>query len=362
MDEPVLKIAVGRDRGGWHERFIHAIEEKMKELPGLRFSLVNLDRDDWIEQVTDSSVILWKPPYMGHEFAGYMKEKIHFLERYMGKLVVPNFSTVWHFESKAAQSYLFRHLGVAAPGTIVSFDFDEAMELSGRETFPVVIKSPAGAGSVNVRASGNRRDLQRYLRKTFSPALWDRSMHEGGRLRRGLKAIRHAWFRDFLARKLRNSGLFGVAYWQEFIHDNPADLRVTVIGDGFALGFWRRNRPGDFRASGSGRLDFETPIPEEAIRLCVDLNRRLDFDSMAYDILFRDGGMLISEMSYGYSDEAIHNVSGYSILEPDGSLRFVEGNTWPQKLWVDWALERARRGVGVSRSPGRGGSDPDQRG
>jgi hypothetical protein len=360
MDEPILEIAVGRDRGGWHEKFIDAVEEKRKDLPGLRCSLVNLDRSDWIEQVRDASVILWKPPYMGHEFAGYLKEKIYFLETFEGKLVVPNFASIWHFESKAAQSYLFRHAGVATPGTIVSFDFDEAMELSGKETFPVVLKSPAGAGSVNVSALDGERDLQRFLRKTFSLALWDRTVSDGGKLKRFLKGIRHEWFRDFLARKLRHSGLFGVAYWQEFIHGNPADLRITVIGDRFATGFWRKNRPGDFRASGSGRLDFETPLPEEAIRRCIDISRRLDFDSMAYDILFRDGTMLVSEMSYGYSDDAVHRVSGYSVLDDDGTLRFVEGNTWPQKLWVDWALERAGRRGKVSRSPGAGSQGPDR--
>jgi len=343
LSEPVLKVAVGRDRGGWHEKFIDSLERRMRELPFLRYSLVNMDRSDWLSQIGDATLVLWKPAYMGHEFAGYVKEKVYLLERFLGKTVLPNFSTVWHFESKIAQSYLFDLLDVGTPETFVSFDFTEATEIAGRSAFPVVRKKAAGAGSANVRAMSSSKELRNDLERTFSLSLWDRSLDERSRLKRIAGGLRHRWFWDFAWRKLTRSQLFGVAYWQEFIPGNDSDLRITVIGDRFATGFWRRNRPGDFRASGSGNIDYETPLPEEALRCCLEISRRLDFDSMAYDILFRDGTPVISEMSYGYSDVAVHRVSGYSILEPDGTLSFVSGNTWPQERCVEWAMIRAER-------------------
>ena len=45
--------------------------------------------------------------------------------------------------------------------------------------------------------------------------------------------------------------------WQEFIPDNQRDFRVTIIGRRYAFVFWRNNRPGDFRASGSGLIDYD---------------------------------------------------------------------------------------------------------
>jgi glutathione synthase/RimK-type ligase-like ATP-grasp enzyme len=338
MDERILRIAVGLDMGGWHERFAEAIEARQEELPGLRYSLVNLDRSDWIEQIGDSAVVLWKPPYMGHEFAGYLKEKVYFLEHFLGKRVIPNYQTLWHFESKIAQSYLLRHAGVATPGTVATFDLDESMELAAAERYPIVLKKSAGAASTSVEAVNTHPELRRILRRAFGHSLWEGTAGEWSRRRRLLHGIRHEWFWNLVVRKLIGATLFGSAYWQEFIHDNSADLRITAIGDRFATGFWRNNRRGDFRASGSGLIDYERPVPDEAKLLCLDINRRLNFDSMAYDILFRDGRMLISEISYAYSAEAVHRVSGYSVLDPDGTLRFVEGHTWPQKLWVDWAL------------------------
>lgn len=347
MVEPVLKIAVGLDRGGWHDRFVEAIDRRRDGPVRLSSSLVNLDRSDWADQVADSALVIWKPPYMGHEFSGYMKEKIYFLERFMGRTVVPGFETVWHFESKAAQSYLFRHAGVDTPRTFASFDFDEALARAGEDALPVVLKSPAGAGSVNVRSVGSRRALLGFVRRTFSLTLWDRSAGGGrGRLARLFSGLGRDWFTDFIRRRRSGASPFGVAYWQEFVPGNSADLRITAIGDSFATGFWRNNRPGDFRASGSGLIDYGRPIPEEALLMCIDINRRLGFDSMAYDILFRDGLMLVSEMSYGYSDTAVHRVAGYWVLEPAGGLRYVEGNTWPQDLWVEWAVRKAsRRGL-----------------
>lgn len=344
LGEQVLKIAIGLDKGGWHTRFAEAVVRRAAEHPGLEYGLVNLDRNDWVGSVSDASLVIWKPPYMGHEFAGYVKEKIYFLERHLGKTVVPGFETIWHFESKAAQSYLLSLAGTPAPRTFVSFDYDESAGQACLEEYPLVLKSSAGAGSVNVRAVGSRDELMRFLSRTFSLTLWDRTAASGaGRFSRLVSGLGRDWFHDFLRRRRNGGQPFGMAYWQEFIPGNKADLRITAIGDRFATGFWRGNRPGDFRASGSGRLDYDTPVPPEAMLMCLDINRRFGFDSMAYDILFHEGRMLVSEMSYGYSDAAVHGVAGYWVLEAPGSLRFVPGHTWPQELWVDWALTKAAR-------------------
>ncbi|MDM7992357.1 MAG: hypothetical protein QUS11_03515 [Candidatus Fermentibacter sp.] len=362
LGEQVLKIAIGTDRGGWHRRFAEAVERRALDRPGLEYGFVNLDRSDWLARVAGATLVIWKPPYMGHEFAGYVKEKIHFLEHHAGLTVVPGFETVWHFESKAAQSYLLSLAGIPTPRTFVTFDYDEAAQQAGLEEFPVVLKGSAGAGSVNVRAVRSREELMGIVRRAFSLTLWDRTAAGGrGRLSRLASGIGRDWFADFLRRRRRGEQPFGVAYWQEFVPGNDADLRITAIGDSFATGFWRNNRPGDFRASGSGRIDYDRPVPEEAMLACLGINRRFGFDSMAYDILFRDGRMLVSEMSYGYSDSAVHGVAGYWRLESPGCLRFVEGHTWPQDLWVDWAISKADAASGAragTASPG--GRDPER--
>ena len=162
---------------------------------------------------------------------------------------------------------------------------------------------------------------------------------------RGLRWLRLAgkrWFWNFLWRYLTGKMPPGYLYWQEYLPNNNADLRITVIGNCFAYGFWRDNRPGDFRASGSGRLDFDRPVPEAALRYCIELNRRFNFDSMAYDILFKQGEFVIAEMSYGYLDSAPYRTSGYYEQRPDVQIDFVPGHVWPQTLWVAWAIRKAK--------------------
>jgi hypothetical protein len=115
-----------------------------------------------------------------------------------------------------------------------------------------------------------------------------------------------------------------------------------VIGDRYAFGFWRNNRPNDFRASGSGQIDFERAVPETLLRYCIGVNRELGFDSMAYDILFTKDKFVITEMSYAYLDSAPYNSRGYYELVDD-NLVLRERHTWPQELWVEWALYLGER-------------------
>ena len=134
-------------------------------------------------------------------------------------------------------------------------------------------------------------------------------------------------------------------YWQEFAAGHDADLRITVIGDCYAVGFWRHNRPRDFRASGSGRLDYDRPIPEELLRYCLQFSHDRGFDSMAYDILPSEGGFVVLEMSYNFDDVAIHDARGHYELLEDGRLQFSPVHVWPQELLVEWVLRSSGAGT-----------------
>ena len=257
-------------------------------------------------------------------------------------MIVPGFDTVWHFESKVAQSYVFAHAGVATPETVASLDYDDALSCLRQARFPIVVKQYHGASSANVKLIATESRAQKWLAKTFFQEMWDRhKAARDNRLSRVASAPWHGWFWPKVLQRVLNREAGAPAYWQEYVPDNDADLRITVIGDRDAVGFWRHNRPGDFRASGSGLLDYETPIPEAAVRYCIGLNRRFGFDSMAYDLLFRGDDFVIVEMSYGYLDSAVFQAPGHYVLGGDGRLLYEEGHMTPKELWVDWALRKA---------------------
>ena len=87
---------------------------------------MQLEGCDWINVVRPYDLVIWKPDHMGPLGSAHLKERIYFLEKYLGKLVVPNFNTAWHFESKVAQSYLLALAGAATPATTATFDYRDA--------------------------------------------------------------------------------------------------------------------------------------------------------------------------------------------------------------------------------------------
>ncbi len=339
MIEGRVKVAVAR--GDWHDEFAAALERRIHDGCAIDYDIVDIDAHDWMERIAPHDLIIWKGRFMGPELAGHFKDKVYFIEKVLNKVVVPDFATVWHFESKVAQSHIFAHAGVATPKTVASFNYDDALTSLRRARFPIVVKESHGASSANVKLISSESEAREWLARTFSEGMWERYMAGGGgRMSHLVSAPRHGWFWSKVKQKLLHLETSAVAYWQEFVPGNDRDLRITVIGDRDAFGFWRRNRPGDFRASGSGLLDYRTPIPEAAIRCCVDLSRRFGFDSMAYDLLFREGKPLIVEMSYGYLDSAVFEAPGHFVFDDQDSLVYREGNIMPQDVWVDWALRK----------------------
>ena len=79
-----------------------------------------------------------------------------------------------------------------------------------------------------------------------------------------------------------------MVYFQEFIPNNGFDIRVVVIGKR-AFAVKRFNRRGDFRASGSGKKEYDHKLFDvELISYSFDLAKKLSMQSMAYDFIYSD--------------------------------------------------------------------------
>jgi len=296
----------------WAYKFAYFLKKE-----GVACDIVDMDKSDWIDRLKPYDILIWKPQFMGPRSSQILKEKIYFIQQFMKKRVYPNYETIWHFDSKIAQSYIFKYQKIRSPQTFVSFDYNEAVHHARKLHYPVVLKESAGASSSGVSLVKSARELIRYINQRF---LWE----------------------NLMARKIsdRLFDRFGQLYTQTFLRGNPADLRISIIGDRYAFGFWRKNRDNDFRASGSGKIDYKTELPKEIISYCAKISRMNRFDSMAYDILFKGDKFYIVEMSYGYNDRAVYNSAGFYILDENCEVaRFVRGHYLPQQLWVRWLLD-----------------------
>src|SRR5699024_410740 len=119
---------------------------------------------------------------------------------------------------------------------------------------------------------------------------------------------------------------------QEFLPDNPFDMRVTITGNR-AFVFRRFNRPGDFRASGSGNFDWDpAQVGEDAVRLGYRVAHQLGSQTVTVDILRRNAEPVIVELGLAYASWCVRDCPGHWRLDgspESGSLQWVEGSMEP---------------------------------
>lgn len=246
----------------WHRRFGQQLEE-VHRIPVKRFDLLGPGALDALRDVGEHDALIGR---FGHHPRDLAQVKPIFgqLERLFHGRIFPATASYSLYDDKRAQADVFQANGWPMPYT-TWLENEQDLETFLKGTglgFPLVQKTSGGAGSTGVSLAASPTDL-RY------PCLV-----------------------------------------QEFCPGNTGDLRLNVIGDR-VMGFRRRNRPGDFRASGSGLLDYPSELPQDAIELAWKISTQAGFDSMAYDFVRRGDAWTILEISYAYVDAAVRDCAFY---------------------------------------------------
>lgn len=250
----------------------------------------------------------------------------------------PNRLTRWHYDDKIKQYYLLQARGFPVVASWVFWDKRSAIEWLESASFPLVFKLKGGAGSKNVVLLSDRKRAIRIAKRMFDPrGIESEYVPDAGSLSRVRNRFGLYKLRQWLAAERGKIHYQDVRpYWQrqrdyvylqKFLPSNEFDTRVTVIG-GRAFAFRRWNRPGDFRASGSGHIDYaQDAVDKRCIELAFAVSESFGFQSMAYDMLYdEDGQPRIGEISYTYLDKAVYDCPGYY----DKEMNWIPGNFWPQ--------------------------------
>lgn len=260
------------------------------------------------------------------------------IEKEMGIKCFPNRKTYWHYDDKIRQYYLIKRRGFPMIDSYIFWDKKKALAWVRKADFPVVFKLKGGAGGKNVILVKNKAQAIKFVNKMFGRGMYPRSVdrnkislsreffHLGGKILRKIRG--ENVFDDW--QKQKNYVLF-----QKYLPDNAYDTRVTVIADR-AFAFRRGNRSKDFRASGSGKLDYNIEnINKRCLEISFEVSRAFGFQSMAYDFLMdRQRDPYFSEISYTFLDTAVYKCPGYW----DIGLNWHEGHFWPQYFQLMDAL------------------------
>lgn len=318
---------------------------------GVNVRTVNVYAPDFFEQLAGCDGFMWRFGYRPRPRL-FAKRLMPAIEHGLRIPVFPSFETAWHFEDKVAQSYLLRAAGFPTPATWVFWDRKAALDFCRSATYPLVLKLSFGFQSANVRLLNGFEDASHWIARLFGTGVTGLPPGESrwrDALRRTRGALRHLRGASAYGNLDDSELQYGYFYVQEFIPENEYDVRVTVIGDR-AFAFRRFNRAGDFRASGSGRIDWDPrQIDEDAVRLAFRVARRLQTQSVAVDLLQHGTQKLLTEISYTYASWAVRECPGHWMLQGDADtspLSWVEGSMHPEDAIFDdfLALLRSRDG------------------
>lgn len=308
--------SVGKDyvnpKASWlrYERFC-----KNNDIP---YGFLDITRSDWMEKAEMYDLIVCSTP-SNPAYQEMIESKIYVLEKMMGKTCFPSYHEVWQYENKIRAYYLYDYYGLPNIPTYVTHNREEAFELIEKIGYPFIIKTTIGSGSTGVKKINSKHQAIKRINAIFSY--------------KGLKTqYPYQRQKDYI-------------YMQQFIDDATYDLRIMLVGN-MAFGYYRYPNKGDFRASGAGNIE-KKAIPEDALRLAIDIRNKLESRLMGVDLLYSNKlkRYLITETSlFNQIDTpvqlAIDGVPGYYDISDVNNIKFKEGKYWIQELTLrDIVLE-----------------------
>ena len=331
------KIGIYARPGSFSDRWIEYCQQK-----NIPYKTVDCHSSDIIEELADCSFLMWNWSQTYAEDMLIARGLIKAVES-MGIRVFPNSETCWHFDDKVTQKYLMEALGIPMVKSYVFLDRTKALAWAEKTEYPKIFKLRGGAGSSNVFLVNDINKAKKFINKAFTtgfPAVsrWNALSERWWRFRRDKTFVSFFNISRGVFRVLVRNPILkrlpvqkNYAYFQDFIPDNDSDIRVIVIGDR-AFGIKRMVRDGDFRASGSGKLQYEPEqISPKCIRMAFDLAKEVRSQSLALDFVFSDGDPLIVEISYAFPSDFCLPCPGYW----KSDMTWVEGSFHPQDFMVD---------------------------
>lgn len=322
-----------KGEGSFSDNWIDFLNKKE-----VKYKVLDLTQPDSVEQAKQCDGIMWRWAHNPQD--KQCAQKILFSIEHILKIpVFPDISTSWHYDEKTAQFYLLEEINAPVLDTWLFWERDAAIEWAQSATYPLIFKLSSGAGSSNVMKVSNFAEARTLIRKMFEHGFFPYTINE---FQKSLIPTNLPGFKALLSRFIHAFNYvlrgdypplnpsfwkpeFGYAYFQEFLPGNEFDTRITIIGDR-AFAFRRMNRPGDFRASGSGNIDYEQEkIDKRCIEIAFKISGKCKFQSMAYDFLVKNNNPVVCEISYTFSNQAVYDCPGHW----DSQMQWHDGHMRP---------------------------------
>lgn len=337
-----IKIGIHHRVGSFSDRWIEYCKKE-----NFQYIIVDCYSNDILEVLEKEKVthLMW---HMNHESSIELMVFPYVMNAadIMGIKTFPDFNTRWHFDDKVAQKYLFESQQVDAVKSYVFYDRQESISFIRKAKFPIVAKLKRGAGSTNVRLLKTEKEGVKYIEKLFGSGIMStakplENFSQKSKLAKKIKNPLELLYKvySFYKRNQKERRLSlperGYVYFQEFLPNNDYDTRIIVIRD-IAFGIRRFNNDNDFRASGSGKIDYNVKnIDINIVKKAFEISEKLKLQCAAYDFVY-DGerNIKVIEVCFGFSMLAYDKCEGYWMKD----MSFTEGQFNPQYFMARYFL------------------------
>ena len=209
----------------------------------------------------------------------------------VGALIIPKYTLYRAHHNKVFMEILRDLMPIEDAHRIRSLLFGTLEELNknlSNIVFPCVIKTASGASGSGVFCASSAKQLIKYAKKISRTQNWVSELWDFGR------AVKHkGYLRESLHRRK-----FIV---QSFIDGLSHDWKVLVYGDRY-YALRRNNRSNDFRASGSGLLEYREDTPYPVLDFASKIYNYLDTPNLSLDIAYDGTNVYLIEfqcVNYG---------------------------------------------------------------
>lgn len=314
-----MKIAIYHREGSFSDRWIAYCKKY-----NIEYLLINVLESHIIEQIKNERFthFMWHINHMNSVDLMIYPYIFNSLESF-GVKCFPNFYTRWHFDDKIAQKYLLEGIEAPLVPSYVFYSRKDALFYLKEETFPIVAKLKRGAGATNVKLLNSLEEAKKYVDLMFSVGInsnsgalenLDQKFRVAKQIKNPFLLIKKTY--QFLLKnrnenKVRDSEK-GYFYYQKYMPNNSYDTRIIIINNK-AVAIRRNNRNNDFRASGSGKVEYDHLLFDiKMIQIAFDVVKKISSQSLAFDFVYDEEHQpKIVEICFAFSMKAYDRCDGY---------------------------------------------------